>query len=98
MSCYGKRAKRTIDLLTQGAEFVCRIERDPSTDLNQLKCRIMFDGRIIQGFGLGTFNELRDAGYLTIVNCETSVGSYYKLNPESTIRPAGAMRTGPVNK
>ena len=59
------RAKRAIDLLTQGAEFVCRIERDPSTDLNHFKCRIMFDGRIIQGFGLSTFNELRDAGYLT---------------------------------
>jgi hypothetical protein len=78
-----KRAKRALDLLAQGAEFVCRIERDPTTDIKHLKYRVILDGQVIPDLGVGTFNELRNAGYL-ISSEESSVSSHYKLKQQSS--------------
>lgn len=72
------RAKRALDVLADGGEFVCRLERNSYTGREQFAYRLLKDGRVVRGIGLAAFYEIKDR-FLTIADGGTSVSTYYKL-------------------
>lgn len=72
------RAKKALDVLADGGQFVCRLERNSYTGREQFAYRLLKHGRVVRGIGLAAFYEIKDR-FLTICDNNTSVSTYYKL-------------------
>ncbi len=72
------RAKKALDILADGGQFVCRLERNSYTRRDQFQYRLLKDGHVVRGIGLSAFYEIKDQ-FLTICDHNTSVSTYYKL-------------------
>ncbi len=72
------RAQKALDVLADGGRFVCRLERNSYTGREQFAYRLMKDGRVVRGFGLAAFYEIKET-FLAICENNTSVSTYYKL-------------------
>jgi uncharacterized protein YjhX (UPF0386 family) len=72
------RAKKALDILADGGQFVCRLERNSYTRREQFAYRLLKDGHVVRGIGLSAFYEIKDK-FLTICDHNTSVSTYYKL-------------------
>jgi hypothetical protein len=75
------RAKKALDVLSNGGRFCVRLERDSYTGREQFKHRLLATlsgSSVVKGVGLSAFYELKDGGFLILDN-STSVSSYYKL-------------------
>lgn len=77
------RARKALDILADGGQFVQRLERDPYTGRDQFHYRLMKGASIVKGFGLAVFYELHGKCFLIPAGGNTSVSSYYKLNKEA---------------
>ena len=71
------RSARAVELLKEGAEFVCRLERDSYTNREQFKYHLLMNGKKVRGFGIATFYDIKNM--LVMTNGGTSVSTYYKL-------------------
>lgn len=75
------RANEALNILADGGQFVCRLERNSYTRREQWQYRLKATGgSIIRGIGLAAFYELQGQGFLVPAGGGTSVSSYYKLN------------------
>lgn len=72
------RAKKALDILADGGQFCCRLERNGYTGREQFAYRLLKEGRVVRGIGLAAFYEIKDV-FLTICDGNTSVSTYYKL-------------------
>lgn len=72
------RAKKALDILSDGGKFVCRLERNSYTGREQFAYRLLKDGHVVRGVGLAAFYEIKDT-FLTTCENNTSVSTYYKL-------------------
>lgn len=72
------RAKKALEILADGGEFVCRLERNSYTGREQFAYRLLKDGYVVRGIGLAAFYEIKDR-FLAICDNNTSVSTYYKL-------------------
>lgn len=72
------RAQKALDILADGGQFVCRLERNSYTRREQFAYRLLKDGHVVRGVGLAAFYEIKDR-FLTICDHNTSVSTYYKL-------------------
>ncbi|XHB99367.1 hypothetical protein ABWH97_00005 [Nitratireductor sp. ac15] len=77
------RARKALDVLADGGQFVHRLERNAYTGRDQFAYRLLKGGSVHKGFGLSVFYELRNKGFLTLAGGSTSVSTYYKLNTEA---------------
>jgi len=75
------RAQKALDILADGGEFVCRLERNGYTGREQFAYRLLKEGRAIRGVGLAAFYEIKDK-FLTVAAGGTSVSTYYKLRTQ----------------
>lgn len=77
------KAQKALDVLADGGRFVNRLERNSYTGREQFQRRLLANGRgssIVKGFGVATFYELQQAGFLEFCPKEgTSVSEYHKL-------------------
>lgn len=72
------RAKKALDVLADGGQFCCRLERNSYTGREQFAYRLLKEGRVVRGIGLAAFYEIKDS-FLTLADGGTSVSTYYKL-------------------
>jgi len=72
------RAQKALDILADGGNFVCRLERNSYTRREQFAYRLIKDGHTVRGIGLATFYEIKDT-FLAICDHNTSVSTYYRL-------------------
>lgn len=75
------RAQKALDVLADGGEFVCRLERNSYTGREQFVYRLLQQGRVIRGIGHATFYEIKDR-FLALAGGATSVSTYYRLRTE----------------
>jgi len=76
------RAQRALDVLADGGQFVCRLERNNHTGREQFAYRLLKGGQVVRGVGMAAFYEIKDK-FLTICENNTSVSTYYKLRKEA---------------
>lgn len=74
------RAKKALEVLSDGGRFVERLERDSYTGRDQFHMRLMSGASVVRGVGLAAFYELKSRGFLCIAGGNTSVSTYWKLN------------------
>ena len=72
------RAKKALDILADGGQFCCRLERNSYTRRDQFQYRLLKNGHVVRGIGLSAFYEIKDR-FLTLAEGGTSVSTYYKL-------------------
>jgi len=74
------RARKALDVLSDGGTFINRLERDSYTGRDTWKYRLQTaTGEIVRGVGMSAFYELRDQGF--IANwLSTTVSTHYKLS------------------
>jgi uncharacterized protein YjhX (UPF0386 family) len=72
------RAQKALDILADGGQFVCRLERNTYNGREQFQYRLLKEGHVVRGIGLAAFYEIKDQ-FLTICDHNTSVSTYYKL-------------------
>lgn len=72
------RAQKALDILADGGEFVCRLERNGYTGREKFAYRLLKNGHVIQGIGMAAFYEIRDT-FLAVCDHGTSVSTYYRL-------------------
>lgn len=72
------RAQKALDVLADGGQFVCRLERNSYTRREQFAYRLLKEGSVVRGIGLAAFYEIKDR-FLTLAEGGTSVSTYYKL-------------------
>lgn len=77
------RARKALDILADGGQFVQRLERDAYTGRDQFAYRLMMAGQVVKGFGLAVFYELNNARFLKTAGGSTSVSTYYSLDREA---------------
>ena len=77
------RARRALDVLSNGGRFSNRLERNRFTGREQFAMRLLADGgwtSIVAGIGHATYHELDKAGFLIRAFGEgSSVSEIYKL-------------------
>jgi hypothetical protein len=75
------RAKKALEVLSNGGRFVKRLERNSYTGREQFQTRLLGGTcrGVIKGVGLNAFYELDKLGMLVHANESTSVSTYYKL-------------------
>lgn len=71
------RSARAIEMMKEGAEYVCRLERDSYTNREQFKYHLLMNGKKVRGFGIATFYAIKNM--LVMTEGGTSVSTYYKL-------------------
>lgn len=76
------RARKALDILADGGQFVQRLERDAYTGRDQFAYRLTMAGDVVKGFGLSVFYELKNACFLKMAD-STSVSTYYSLDREA---------------
>lgn len=72
------RAQKALDILADGGQFCCRLERNRYTGRDKFAYRLLKNGQVVRGIGLAAFYEIKDQ-FLTICENNTSVSTYYKL-------------------
>jgi len=72
------RAKKALEVLSEGGQFCCRLERNNYTGREQFQYRLMKNGHVIKGVGVNVFYEIKEQ-FLTMAEGGTSVSTYYKL-------------------
>ncbi len=72
------RAQKALDILADGGNFVCRLERNSYTGREQFAYRLLKEGRVVRGIGLATFSEIKTK-FLSICDNNTTVSTYYQL-------------------
>lgn len=77
------RARKALDILADGGQFVQRLERDRYTGREQFAYRLLKGASVIKGFGLAVFYELHGKDFIRMAS-STSVSTYYKLNREAS--------------
>lgn len=75
------RAKKALEVLADGGQFCCRLERNSYNGREQFRYRLLKEGHVVRGIGLAAFYEIKDK-FLTICDHNTSVSTYYKLRAE----------------
>lgn len=75
------RAKKALEVLADGGQFVHRLERNRYTGREQFAYRLLKGGHVIRGIGMQAFYEIKDK-FLTICDHNTSVSTYYQLRKE----------------
>ena len=75
------RAQKALDILADGGQFCCRLERNSYTRREQFAYRLLKNGQVVRGIGLAAFYEIKDK-FLTICEHNTSVSTYYQLRKE----------------
>jgi hypothetical protein len=75
------RAKKALDILADGGQFVHRLERNNYTGREQFAYRLLKGGHVVSGIGMAAFYEIKDA-FLTMCDNNTSVSTYYRLRTE----------------
>lgn len=73
------RARKVLDLMADGAEFVKRLESNSYTGRATFQHRVVASGQVVKGYGCSVFYELYHGGWL-VPGMSTSVSTYYKLN------------------
>lgn len=76
------RARKALDILADGGQFVQRLERDAYTGREQFAFRLTMAGQVVKGFGLAVFYELKNANFLKMAG-STSVSTYYSMDREA---------------
>ena len=74
------RARKALDVLADGGQFVHRLERNSYTGRDQFQYRLLKGGTVQKGIGMAAFYELDKAGLIAMAGGGTSVSTYYKLN------------------
>ena len=76
------RAKKALDVLADGGQFVERLERNTYTGREQFQTRLMANRStgVVRGVGLAAFHELKNLGLLCLAGGGTSVSTYWKIN------------------
>ena len=75
------RAQKALDILADGGEFVCRLERNSYNGRDQFHYRLLKECHVVRGIGLAAFYEIKDQ-FLTICEHNTSVSTFYQLRKE----------------
>jgi hypothetical protein len=76
------RAKKALEVLSNGGRFVKRLERNSYTGRDQFQTRLLATGAyssVVRGVGMSAFDELDKLGMLVHANESTSVSTNYKL-------------------
>ena len=76
------RAQKALDVLADGGQFVCRLERNSYTGREQFAYRLLKGGHVVRGIGHAAFYEIKDK-FLIICEHNTSVSTYYQLRKEA---------------
>lgn len=76
MTVLSNRAKKAIDVLSDGGYFVHRLERNEYTGSDKFAYRLIKNGSVIKGIGMSTFYEIKDK---LVIESYTSVSTYYVL-------------------